>query len=1189
MSAAYYPQVQKIYVAYYGRPADPAGLQYWAGQLAANGGNLTSIINAFGNSAESTALYAGASDSAKVTAIYQQLFNRAPDAPGLAFYTAELTAGRMSAASIALNVANGATGTDATRLANKVTVGTAFTDALTVDSAAAVAYSGTTAITTARSLITGTTDTAATTNVASTITSIKSSGGATGGQTFTLTTAMTLAAADALPDFYRIESGEVDGGNLSVEQYVDGSALAASVIAGATNASSVDIEVTYTITDSLANLVAADSEILEGAESYSLSTTDFAADPVNASVAGLAAAVAAAQAAHFSDDEQAIIDDAANGDDVEVSVAYSLTDTVANLAAASAAVLDGATSYSLSNAAGALGDLTQAQIDVVDGASNAASFTYGLAGSTYTLSADEDNLIGTSGNDTFNATSSTLTNDDKITDASSTDRDVLNIAASGALGDELDITNVEKINVDWQRLSNATIDLVNVSGATVNVTSSRAAFTGNVTFDATGSNAVAVGAGVDGTLTVNAPEDTTITATVAQTVTVATADGSLTINAGAATDVTVGGTLDEVTLTALSADDIALNGDWDEATLTLGVDADVTVNGASDAIVTINSNADIEVTIETGSEFESLNAVGSGVVDLVFESASDLSGLEIVTNGAVTLMTAESADFSLVDADEIIIASMDTATFTMVDGQSIVLGAYNAAHDISFVVAADEDTSANSLTVTVTETSDRIYFNTASTSDFEQVTIVIDVASDYDVDVPVDFNQINYSATAGQDLTFISTDEDVDLNIDAIYAASIDASGVAGRFEFEHGSGATGDVVVIGAAGGSSAEFANTTSDVEFTADSDGDNTVTLILTSGNGYINITGNGDNTVSQDGTLVAGSLDITLGSGDDTFNLTGGTGEITFDLGAGSDEWVVSGTADFVVVGNFGAGNDTATIDAGAENSAAVWTIDFGAGDDTLRFMTGAMDFQLAELDFTNLEHVVITSATNITLDSNVLHAKDYTLSSDGGDGATATASIILDIQTGTDEFDGSSLTIDSRVGTIFKGLVITTTNGGVDTSIIGTDGDDEINGSAGDDTIQGGLGYDVLSGSGGADTFVFVDGDSEPDNTLISTASVYFDTISDFNSGSGDTVDLGAAGAVNNYEEFATAAALTYASAELEAESAGVTADDDIIYTFVTDGTNGWLFADYDDDGAVDLGVRLTGVTAVTGFGAADLV
>lgn len=189
MSAAFYPQVQEIYIAYYGRPADPAGLQYWAGQLAANRGNLASIINAFGNSAESTALYAGATPAARVTAIYQQLFNRAPDAAGLAFYTAELTAGRMTAASIALNVADGASGTDLTFLNNKIVVAQAFTDALTTDSAANLAYTGTTAITAARALITGVTTSAATTNVASTITSIKAGGGGSvAGQTFTLTT-----------------------------------------------------------------------------------------------------------------------------------------------------------------------------------------------------------------------------------------------------------------------------------------------------------------------------------------------------------------------------------------------------------------------------------------------------------------------------------------------------------------------------------------------------------------------------------------------------------------------------------------------------------------------------------------------------------------------------------------------------------------------------------------------------------------------------------------------------------------------------------------------------------------------------------------------------------------------------------------------------------------------------------------
>jgi RTX calcium-binding nonapeptide repeat (4 copies)/Domain of unknown function (DUF4214) len=212
MSAAYYPQVQKIYVAYYGRPADPAGLQYWAGQLAANGGSLTAIINAFGNSAESTALYAGADNAAKVTAIYQQLFNRSPDSAGLAFYVNELSLGRMTAASIALNVANGATGTDATYLTNKQAVASSFTDSLTTDSAAAVAYSGTAAANTARALISGVTTSAATTNVASTIAAIKPGGGAAAtGQTFTLTVGADTLTGTARNDTFTAPKNTFDG------------------------------------------------------------------------------------------------------------------------------------------------------------------------------------------------------------------------------------------------------------------------------------------------------------------------------------------------------------------------------------------------------------------------------------------------------------------------------------------------------------------------------------------------------------------------------------------------------------------------------------------------------------------------------------------------------------------------------------------------------------------------------------------------------------------------------------------------------------------------------------------------------------------------------------------------------------------------------------------------------------------
>ena len=50
--AVYSDDVQKIYIAYYGRPADAVGLAFWESQLEATGGNLNAIIGSFGASSE---------------------------------------------------------------------------------------------------------------------------------------------------------------------------------------------------------------------------------------------------------------------------------------------------------------------------------------------------------------------------------------------------------------------------------------------------------------------------------------------------------------------------------------------------------------------------------------------------------------------------------------------------------------------------------------------------------------------------------------------------------------------------------------------------------------------------------------------------------------------------------------------------------------------------------------------------------------------------------------------------------------------------------------------------------------------------------------------------------------------------------------------------------------------------------
>jgi hypothetical protein len=128
--------VQKAYIAYYGRPADPAGLEYWAGRADAEG--MEAIIDAFGNSAEANDLFGGMSTADMLNTLYNQIFGRDADPEGLAFYTAELDAGRMTPASIALNIIDGAQGGDATIVANKVAVANDFTNALdTVEEQAA--------------------------------------------------------------------------------------------------------------------------------------------------------------------------------------------------------------------------------------------------------------------------------------------------------------------------------------------------------------------------------------------------------------------------------------------------------------------------------------------------------------------------------------------------------------------------------------------------------------------------------------------------------------------------------------------------------------------------------------------------------------------------------------------------------------------------------------------------------------------------------------------------------------------------------------------------------------------------------------------------------------------------------------------------------------------------------------------
>ena len=96
-----------MYVAYYGRPGDPGGIDFWDGRLQESGGDLSDIINEFGTSDEFTDRYGGLANEELVNNIYLQLFGREADPGGLEFYVGWLLEGIRSLGDIALSIADG--------------------------------------------------------------------------------------------------------------------------------------------------------------------------------------------------------------------------------------------------------------------------------------------------------------------------------------------------------------------------------------------------------------------------------------------------------------------------------------------------------------------------------------------------------------------------------------------------------------------------------------------------------------------------------------------------------------------------------------------------------------------------------------------------------------------------------------------------------------------------------------------------------------------------------------------------------------------------------------------------------------------------------------------------------------------------------------------------------------------------
>lgn len=136
-ASSYYDTVQKYYIGYYQRPADPGGLVYWAAMLDTAGGSQSAIIDAFANSLEASTLYGAITKdniSIVVEDFYTSLLGRVSDAAGKAYYVGQFNQGKITPAAIVKAFIDGATsGTDKLCVDNKVTAAHLFTRTIDPD------------------------------------------------------------------------------------------------------------------------------------------------------------------------------------------------------------------------------------------------------------------------------------------------------------------------------------------------------------------------------------------------------------------------------------------------------------------------------------------------------------------------------------------------------------------------------------------------------------------------------------------------------------------------------------------------------------------------------------------------------------------------------------------------------------------------------------------------------------------------------------------------------------------------------------------------------------------------------------------------------------------------------------------------------------------------------------------------
>jgi hypothetical protein len=570
------------------------------------------------------------------------------------------------------------------------------------------------------------------------------------------------------------------------------------------------------------------------------------------------------------------------------SVAYTITGvdaadvTGGSLTGTATVAADGTASIAVSLVEDSTTEGAETMTVSIDGQAGATAATTVNDTSVLTtipLTAGADTPTLTTGDDTIDGTTvvDSLNGDDSIVDSSTTDNDTLNVQltniidkSDGTPSDQPTITNIENVNIDWNRIGSATVDLKNVSGSTVTVKSTNADFLGGLTIDNAGSSKVVAGDKVTNVTannitsgTIDAGSSTTATLSA----TTSTSDAPTLIvnnNITVTNNVTAGTIVEDLTIQANAASIVTLSGIGSSLKLT----------------------GDKDITLKT-------SANTSAAVALAGETITDATTAGTTTLSLAHNVGALNPDYSKAKVDLIDITVNQTAgTFTFADSANVQIS----------------KNQTNALTLQGTSNTDSLSLSTTSAvSSLSAITTVAgDVATSLEsILLTLGGNLAITTLTDETSLFKVKGTGDLTIGTNAASAASnINASELSGKLVLSANADLDNDVTVKGGSGANEvatgAIAANNT--FTYTGLNGGDTIDTAVVV---GKVKATtGTGADTLKTTGVLEAGTVEFNSGAGNDSFKLgntaataptdaAASTSVITFNGGDGTDTFDLSG--------------------------------------------------------------------------------------------------------------------------------------------------------------------------------------------------------------------------------------------------------------------------------------------------------